>query len=134
MASVGRLSGKIRMTRRAFVAWLALCALFAQALMPLTQALAYDVQADGELQVICTANGVQTIAIGEDGKPLEPADTVSCPFCTVHKVPGTFSGGIASIIQPDAFSKQAFAQPTAHTLSSIWRGIPRPPRAPPLSV
>lgn len=134
MANSGRPFGKIRMARRAFVAWVALCALFAQALMPLTQAWAFDAQADGALQVICTANGVQTIAIGPDGQPLEPADTVSCPFCTVHTTPIAFSSGTPSVVEPVALFEQAFVHAAPQTLFNIWRGAPRPSRAPPLSV
>lgn len=134
MARSGRLFGKTHVTRRAFVAWLAVFALFAQALMPLTQAWAFDAGAGGELQVICTANGVQTIAIGQDGAPIEPADTVSCPFCMAHTAPVVFSSEAPTITARALPTGHDFAQPSLYTPSSIWRGAPRPSRAPPLSV
>lgn len=134
MARSGRLFDKTHMTRRAFVAWLAVFALFAQALMPLTQAWAHDAQTDGELQVICTPNGVQMIAIGQDGEPIEPADTASCPFCMAHTAPVVFSSVVPFVAAPALPTGHDFAQPSFYTPSSIWRGGPRPSRAPPLSV
>jgi len=134
MARSGRLFSKTHVTRRASVAWLAVFVLFAQALMPLTQAWAHDAQTDGELQVICTANGVQTITLGLDGEPIEAVDTVSCPFCTIHTVTGIFTPhttAISTVVAPIGLN---IVQPTTFTPSSIWRGSPRPSRAPPLSV
>lgn len=134
MTRFGHLFDKTKMTRRAFVAWLSVFVLFAQALMPLTQAWAHDAQTDGELQVICTANGVQTITLGLDGEPIEAVDTVSCPFCTIHAVTGIFTPHTTALSTVVAPIELDVVQPTTFTPSSIWRGAPRPSRAPPLSV
>jgi len=116
--------------------WLAVLAVLVQVLMPFGQALAYDVDSDIEYQVICTATGVKQISIGSDGQPIEPLDVPSsCPFCFLHSavvlltpetVP-TFSTFI--VVAPDAYER-----PVQQRTAGIWRGAPRPSRAPPLYV
>lgn len=121
-------------TRRAFVAWLAVFALFAQVLAPLSSALAFEAGAGDEFQVICTANGVKTITINQDGEPPHPAAARSCPFCITHTAPGIFTPEAITVTATVTPFAQNFAQPIAYVQSSIWRGSPQPARAPPLSI
>jgi len=131
MTRFGRPVCKTQITRRAFMAWLAIFALFVQALAPLSAAQAFDATADGEFLVICTMSGVKTVAVGQDDQPIDPGTVISCPFCVVH------AAGVVLPPQPLAFSayeaptKPVFVLPRADTHASLWRTQPRPPRGPP---
>lgn len=131
--TTGHLRSKPRNAWRAATAWLLAFALFVQAFMPLANAWAYESNADG-VQVICTANGVQTIAVDRDGNPLEPQQSVqtSCPFCVLHVS--------AAVLAPTLSGPSTRIEETATRVSyrteadlqvSIWRALPRPPRGPP---
>lgn len=132
MARFGRPFCKTPMMRRAFMVWLAVFALFAQALAPLSAAWAFDAETDYGLQVICSASGAQTIAIGQDGQPIEPMDMAACPFCVLHVSAAVFSPSLAVSLPLHADQPaQAFGLPSADVHASLWRAQPRPPRGPP---
>ena len=121
--------------RRAMTAWLTAFALFVQAFFPLATAWAFDGQGDGQIggvQVICTANGVKTIAIDGDGNPIEDqAEQPTCPFCVLHA-----SAAILTPLAPELGAKvldakRTVIRPTADVLGAVWRAGPNPPRGPP---
>ena len=91
MANIGRLFTKQHVSRRSVVAWLAVFALFVQALMPMSSALAFDAAGGGEIQVICTSHGVQTVVIDQEGNHLTPTNAAPCPFCVTHVALGIFN-------------------------------------------
>lgn len=135
MTRLGHLLRSWRITRpprRLWAAWFAVFALFAQVLVPFGQALAFDANQDIEYQIICTANGVKQIPIGSDGAPIDVQDTTPCPFCLTYSVP--------ALLQPQMLATPLTTQNIAFVFiahpqhTSIWRGTPRPPRAPPLFV
>jgi len=134
MARFGGLTRKNGKARRAWMAWLAMLALLVQAMTPLSVASAYDADLGDELQVICTANGVQTIAIGPDGAPIEHVQTIQCPFCVMHATPALFTPECAALNVSAPAQTSTFARPRADTSAGLWRAQPRPPRGPPLSV
>lgn len=131
MVRFGRLFDKMGMTRRAVVAWLAVFALFAQALMPLSSALAFDAGTDGEFRVICTASGVKTLAIGENGQPVNAVQEASCPFCLVHAATALLPAQAPSVITFARQAKPIFVLPRVQRHASLWRAQPRLPRGPP---
>ena len=139
MYDTGRKTGlnrAVHTMRRQGAAWLAVFAVLAQVLMPFGQALAFDSNADYEYQVICTATGITQVALGADGQPIEPLDVPkSCPFCFLHSAlvllePESVP---ALTVQPTS-PPVAFVQPAEQHPASIWRGAPRPSRAPPVSI
>lgn len=133
MARFGLPFCKKSVTRRAVLSWLAAFALFAQALVPLSSALAFDASSGGDFQVICTATGVKTIHIGQDSAPIEPHEVVSCPFCMVH-APGALLLPLTSdaILDHVIAEKPIFVLARANRHANLWRALPRPPRGPPL--
>ena len=130
MVSYGRVIRRSHTFRRTFMAWLAVFALFVQVLAPLSSALAFDAGAGGELQVMCYPAG----AIIQDDDPIKPTGAVSCPFCMMHTAPGIFIPEAMTVRTTLTRAKHEFTQPILYVQSSIWRGAPRPSRAPPLSV
>jgi len=134
MARFGRRIRKTRTFRNVFMAWMVVVALCVQILMPLSSALAFDVGAGGEFQVICTANGIRTIAIDLDGVPIDPADMLSCPLCVMHAVSGIFNPQEIAVAEIVIHVVRDFSRPNPCVRSSIWCGPPRSSRAPPLSV
>lgn len=133
MARSGRLLNKTRMTHRAFVAWMAVFALFAQVLAPLSAAWAFDAKSPSEVLVICTANGIQTTTIGGDGTPIEtPTYGVACPFCVLHVSAAVFSPSLTSSMPAYAgLTRHTFSLPRADVQVSLGRAQPCPPRGPP---
>jgi len=131
-----RLNRQIAAVRRQGAAWLAVFAVLAQVLMPFGQALALDTSADYEYQVICTATGITQVAIGADGKPIEPLDVPkSCPFCSLHSVLILLEPeSVPAFTSKSALVPVAFVQPAQQHIASIWRGAPQPSRAPPVSI
>lgn len=126
------LFAKMHMTRRAFVVWLAVFALFAQALSPLSVAWAFEPQPDGAQQFICTVSGVQAIAVGQDGKPIDPQNVAACPFCVLHISAAVLNPFQASpLLTNTGETEQAFGLPRADVHATLWRAQPRPPRGPP---
>lgn len=134
MARFGRFIRMNGKSRRALMAWVAMFALIAQTMTPLSAASAYDSALGGELQVICTAHGVQTIAIGADGAPIEQAQLVQCPFCMMHGAAAVCAPECASLKSITPTQTSTFTRPHADTHASLWRAQPRPPRGPPLNV
>lgn len=121
--------------RRQWTAWLAVFTLLLQFAVPFGQALAFDPATDIEYQIICTANGVKQIPINADGAPVEAQDTVSCPFCFAYAAPALVQPVlIGGEFSKNAQSDVAFSHPAYIQRTSIWRGTPRPSRAPPLNV
>lgn len=121
---------------RAFMAWLAVVALFVQTLVPLQAAYAFDQNQDGTVQVICTVNGIATISLDVNGNPVQNdtnPETNSCPFCVLHDAAGISAPAQKSVLSAwFTPSPVRFTQPASHTLSSIWQGGIQPSRAPPL--
>ena len=135
MALFGRPVCNAQKRRRTFMAWVAAFALLMEALTPLSVAWASDVLDDGELRVICTANGVQTITVDQNGEPVESTNTGSCPFCLAHMAPVIFNSqapAVAVLVSPT--TGHDFTQPSLYTPSSIRCRTTRPSRAPPPSV
>ena len=130
----GQTSIRMAKTQRALMAWLAVVALFVQAFAPLSAAWAFDAQATGDVQVICTANGVQTISLGKDGGPVEQQDGFSCPLCVLHASAISVWDANDDVIQPEVLEAQAFVLPGDFSHASVWRALPRPPRGPPVTV
>lgn len=127
----GQRTVKTKPARRALTAWLAVFALFVQAFAPLGSAWAFDDQSGG-LQVICTANGVQTIAVDRDGKPIDPqAEQASCPFCVLHASAAILTPTVPAVGEEVADTRQAVLRPVSDVHASLWRAGPRPPRGPP---
>ncbi|MFC1672619.1 DUF2946 family protein [Pseudomonadota bacterium] len=123
--------------RRATMAWLAVFALFVQAMAPLSAAWAseaFGTSMDGELQVICTASGVKTIAIGEDGQPVNPPDMVSCPMCVVHSASAILSPQLGETVTHSVVEQDTYVPVLNDVHANLWRASPRPPRGPPLSA
>ena len=131
-----RLNRQIAAVRRQGAAWLAVFAVLAQVLMPFGQALALDASADYEYQVICTATGITQVAIGVDGKPIEPLDVPkSCPFCSLHSTLILLEPeSVPAFTSKSAFVRVALMQPVEQAPASIWRGAPQPSRAPPVFI
>jgi hypothetical protein len=123
----------MHMTRRAFVAWLAVFALFVQVLAPLSSALAFDAGTDGEFRVICTATGVKTVALGQNGEPATPEQGISCPFCLIH-APAALVPPVAALGDHIQLTKPDFALPHAQRQANLWRAHPNLPRGPPLTA
>lgn len=120
--------------RHAFAAWLTAFALLVQGLVPLGQALAFE-SAGGDFQVICTAQGVKTIAVDENGQPTDPQDTVACPFCLVHAPAiGVVPQDGLSLTFPHETLKTAFGVTREDRYASLWHIRPRLPRGPPSSL
>lgn len=134
MARFGHLFTKQHISRRPFAVWFAVFALLIQALMPMSSALAFDAAGGGEIQVICTSHGVQTIVIDQDGNHITPTNKAPCPFCVTHVALGIFSPAPTHVLVNVVFAQRDYSQFTTYTPSSIWRGAPQPSRAPPLSV
>jgi len=131
-----RFNRQIAAMRRQGAVWLAVFAVLAQVLMPFGQALALDASSDYEYQVICTATGITQVAIGADGKPIEPLDVPkSCPFCSLHSTLVLLEPeSVPAFTSKSALAPVAFVQPTEQHIASIWRGAPQPSRAPPVSI
>ena len=130
MARFSHLFDKMHRTRHTLVAWLAVFALFAQMLAPLSSALAFDADTDGEFHVICTASGVKTVAIGEDGKPVKPVQGMSCPLCLTYAAAAL----VPSVVSFTGYTQRthsAFALPHADAAANLWRAQPQLPRGPP---
>lgn len=120
---------------RQISAWLAVLALLVQVLLPFGQALALGPSQDIEYQIICTANGVKQIPINGDGTPIDAQDAAPCPFCFTYAAPSLLQPETNTFIldsQSDKTVSYAISANDQHT--SIWRGTPRPSRAPPLSI
>ncbi|MFC1672617.1 DUF2946 domain-containing protein [Pseudomonadota bacterium] len=120
--------------RRASVAWLAVFALFVQAMAPLSAAWASGTGAGGELQVICTANGVKTIAIDQDGLPIDPTEAVTCAFCVLHASGAILTPKISERFTHSVVEQDSYALVLSDVHANLWRASPRPPRGPPLSA
>jgi hypothetical protein len=96
---------------------------FAHCLAPLGRAALYSVE-------ICTAHGVQSLVVGEDGQPAAPASEThdGCPLC-----PGGVAPAMGSPVLPAApvaYRPEAPASP-AGLPPSPARAPPQQPRAPP---
>lgn len=131
MATSGQRTAKMHKMRRAFMAWLAVCALFVQALVPLSSAWAFDATGDDAFQVVCTANGFKTIIVGEDELPTEQGNAIACPFCVVHGVSALVPPQESTLSTDADLAKPVFALPRANSHSNLWCAQPRPPRGPP---
>ena len=131
-----RFNRQIAAMRRQGAVWLAVFAVLAQVLMPFGQALALDANSDYEYQVICTATGITQVAIGADGKPIEPLDVPkSCPFCSLHSSLVLLEPeSVPAFTSKSALVPVASVQHTEQRIASIWRGAPQPSRAPPVSI
>jgi len=125
-----------RQTRRTFATWMALFALALQTFMPLGQALAVDVLQDDDFQFICTMNGIQQIPNSQEDIPVPPINSGPCSHCLMHGSVALFTPEItdAIVLSIPVEHGVAFALPKQQTHASIWRGLPRPSRAPPKFV
>jgi len=124
-----------RSTRRQWAAWVATFALIVQMLVPLAQAVAFDIDPSIEYQVICTTTGIKQIPIGENGAPIEPTDVASCPFCVVHITPALLiPQETVFIVLEDPVAHATFGLPRQQIQPNVWRSALRPSRAPPLFV
>jgi hypothetical protein len=115
--------------------WLMVIALFAQALAPLSSAMAFDAQSGAALQVICTSSGVKMVNVASDSQPVDPMQAVSCPFCVMHTTANAVM--LAPVVSLPAFvelAKPSFALPQADLHDGLKSAQPRPPRGPPLTV
>lgn len=122
-------------THRQWAAWVAVCALLIQLVVPFGQALAFDPEQDIEYQFICTANGIKQIPINTDGSPVDPPANASCPFCFLTAAPALFSPAYdCAVVSEDLRIPVSFTQLNEQIPANIWRGAPRPSRAPPLSI
>lgn len=120
---------------RSFVVWLIALSLLLQGLMPLGQALASDDGFGDNLQVICTAQGIKTITVDENGQPTDPKEAVSCPFCLVHApTVGIAPQDALSLTFPHETLKTAFGVAREDRHASLWHVRPRLPRGPPSSL
>lgn len=118
--------------KRAPMAWLVMFAVFVQAMMPLAHAWAFEAQADGQSQVICTASGVKVIFLDDNAPPLEHGDILSCQSCMMHNVASVVVPDLTLASTPAPISFEPFARTSAYAPSSIWAHASRPSRAPPL--
>lgn len=113
-------------------AWLAIFAILAQGLLPVGSAVAATLD-DGATEIIvCTANGIQSIALDENGAPVEPKTQGACPFCILHvtAIPSEQNFDTTKI----HFVAQATTvtwSPIHHRPVTVWRATPAPSRAPP---
>ena len=120
---------------RAVTAWLVALSLLVQGLVPLGQALAAEEGFGDNFQVICTAQGVKTIAVDENGQPTDPKEAVSCPFCLVHaSAVGIAPQDNLSLSFPHETLKASFGVVRTDRHANLWHARPRMPRGPPLSV
>lgn len=121
--------------RRRLTAWVAVVAFIFQMLVPVGQALAFEADQGTEFQYICTVTGIKQIPIDQADQPVNPADTVSCPFCLVHFEPTIFVPQQVDVVILDTpIEHAAFSLPLQQIPVSIWRGSLRPSRAPPSIV
>jgi len=138
MARLGQITRQMRTSlhmRRRWVALLAVFALVAQVVVPFGHAMAFDAGVGVEYQVICTANGFKQIPVNADGAPINPQVVAPCPFCFLTTAPALFVPTPDTTIVADVERAHVtFARPAAQHQASIWRGTPRPSRAPPLFV
>jgi len=121
------------------LAWLALVAMLALALLPTVARAMASAPGDGSVWAeICTAQGMKRVALnGQPGVPTVPVSASShldhCPFCTLSAqaldlppVPNPVQDAPAAADSPPGLYQQAPREPFA------WhRGQPR---APPLST
>lgn len=134
MAKPGLHFAKTHSVRRATMAWLAVFALFVQAMAPLSAAWASEAGAGAELQVICTASGVKTIAIGQDGQPIDPNETATCAFCVLHASGAILTPQIGETVTHTVVEQDAYVLVLNDVHANLWRATPRPPRGPPSSA
>ena len=120
---------------RHWTAWLTAFALFVQVFVPFGHALAFDPDSGLEFQVICTPTGIKQITLNADGAPVDPQDVEPpCPFCFTYTVPALLQPDTVATAFVVASSPSSFTLPGHARYASIWRGTPRPSRAPPLNV
>jgi hypothetical protein len=98
---------------------------FAHCLAPLAAA------EGGHSVEICSAEGIRTLVIGEDGQPRSPAPQLhdSCPLCPGSAAPGPEAPAVAA-----SAVRYFAADPTARVAGlppSPARAPPQQPRAPP---
>lgn len=127
---------KINLTHRTFATWLAVFALVVQTFMPLGQALAANALQNDGFQIICTANGIEQVPLSQDGAPVVPTNFGPCSHCLMHGSVAMFTpqSTHAIVLSIPAEHSVAFALPIQQTHANIWRGLPRPSRAPPKFV
>lgn len=131
----GRFSKKTKETR-AVTAWLLVFALMVQALVPLGKALAAELDPNITYLTICTGQGIQTIALDENGQPTKDQGSVACPFCVLQIAPAIVDAPQAGV--PLVFAhgvlKASYGPVTADRHANLWCARPRMPRGPPLGV
>jgi len=126
---------KGNLTRRCVTMWLAVFALVFQTFLPLSQAMAAQANQNDEHQFICTAHGIVQVPVDQDVTPMAPTNAGPCTHCMMH-----VSVALPPPLEIEALALKAPEQLTGLVLinqeaqSSIWRGLPRPSRAPPASV
>ena len=122
--------------RRTFATWLALFALVLQTVMPMGQAFAANALQSDDTPFICTMNGMQQAGTNQEEMPVTPSDSGPCSHCLMHVSAALFTpqGTDAILLSIPAGHRVSFALPKQQTHASIWRGLPRPSRAPPKFV
>lgn len=122
-------------SRPHWVVWMVLLALLFQNVVPFGQALAAGLGQDVEYQIICTANGIKQVPIGDLGEPIETQSTDFCPFCFTTSAPVFLEPqadvAVFHVVNHD---ERTFITATDVDFSSVWRSIPRPSRAPPVFI
>ena len=117
------------------LAWVLAVAVFVQAIMPYSLALAFQSNQDTQYQFICTAEGIKQIPLETDGAPANSQVSYnSCPFCLLQKSPAAIiSVNVVSLVSSVDFLKSYPLPVTSHYIV-LWNSVPPPSRAPPLFV
>ncbi|MBF0250719.1 MAG: hypothetical protein HQL35_08845 [Alphaproteobacteria bacterium] len=122
---------------RPTAAWLVLLSLMVQVLLPFGQALAFEPTPDGEVEylLICTANGIKQVPLGDGRSPIESRQTVDfCPYCVTHAVSAVLPVAQILLGLPGETGPDRFATPSSIDHAALWRATPPPSRGPPPGV
>jgi hypothetical protein len=119
--------------RQRVSAWIATLAILLAALAPTISQAAYHVSGDASWLEVCTAYGMQRVAVGED--PPSPDDAAGllaehCSYCSFHSgCAALTSRAVARAVSPDA--RAAVTARSVHIPRPLLAWAASRPRAPP---